>query len=247
LSAEALPRLKARPVDSIIGASIAAVILSAWACCLVATLWLIPWGAEVSWWFAPLAIALQTFLYTGVFITAHDAMHGTVAPRWRVLNDVIGALCTRLYALFSFQALRREHRKHHRAPGTQEDPDFHDGARTHPVGWYLTFLRRYIRWPQIVGMAIIFNVFAHLLHIPEQRLLLFWVAPSLLSTVQLFYFGTYLPHRGEEHADHHHARSNELPPWLSLLTCYHFGYHWEHHEWPQVPWWRLPSWRHRAG
>jgi hypothetical protein len=41
----------------------------------------------------------------------------------------------------------------------------------------------------------------------------------------------------------HNARSSSMPIWLSLLTCYHFGYHWEHHEYPYVPWcacgWRL--------
>ncbi|MBD3338449.1 MAG: beta-carotene ketolase, partial [Candidatus Lokiarchaeota archaeon] len=21
----------------------------------------------------------------------------------------------------------------------------------------------------------------------------------------------------------------------------HFGYHWEHHEYPNIPWWRLPA------
>ena len=43
----------------------------------------------------------------------------------------------------------------------------------------------------------------------------------------------------------HRARSNGYPPWLSFLTCYHFGYHFEHHEYPYVPWWGLSSVRHR--
>jgi len=47
--------------------------------------------------------------------------------------------------------------------------------------------------------------------------------------------------------DPHHALSSNFPPWLSLLTCYHFGYHREHHEAPGVPWWRLPElrWKNR--
>lgn len=28
---------------------------------------------------------------------------------------------------------------------------------------------------------------------------------------------------------------------LSFLTCYYFGYHLEHHLYPNVPWWRLPE------
>jgi fatty acid desaturase len=35
-------------------------------------------------------VLLTTFFYTGIFITAHDAMHGLVSPSYRKLNDVIG-------------------------------------------------------------------------------------------------------------------------------------------------------------
>jgi beta-carotene/zeaxanthin 4-ketolase len=223
------------------GVSIAALLLTLWAALLAANLLYIPWQDRALWPLIPLAIAAQTFLYTGVFITAHDAMHGVVAPGRRWLNDGIGHLCTRLYALFSFKTLRVAHHKHHAAPGTADDPDFHDGHHPGLARWYWTFLTRYVRWRQIVGMAILFNLLAHGAHIPEPRLIVFWVIPSLASTVQLFYFGTYLPHRGEDHADHHHARSNKYSVFWSFLSCYHFGYHWEHHQWPYVPWWRLPT------
>ena len=32
----------------------------------------------------------------------------------------------------------------------------------------------------------------------------------------------------------------------SLVTCYHFGYHHEHHLYPAVPSWRLPAARRSA-
>jgi beta-carotene ketolase (CrtW type) len=28
---------------------------------------------------------------------------------------------------------------------------------------------------------------------------------------------------------------------MSLVTCFHFGLHEEHHERPNVPWWKLPT------
>jgi len=37
-----------------------------------------------------------------------------------------------------------------------------------------------------------------------------------------------------------------LPEWLSLLACYHFGYHLEHHQDPQLAWHELPR-RRREG
>nr|WP_301289159.1 fatty acid desaturase [Natronocella acetinitrilica] len=199
-------------------------------------------------WWAPLAVLMQTFLYTGLFITAHDAMHGTVAPAFPRLNRFIGATCVRLYALFSFQRLQQAHWAHHQHPATTKDPDFHDGEHDGLVRWYLHFMIGYVSPLQIVGMAAIFNVFLFAAGVPVANLILFWILPSLLSTLQLFYFGTVLPHREPRNGynDSHRARSNDFSPLVSFLTCYHFGYHWEHHERPDLPWWRLPHFRRRT-
>jgi beta-carotene ketolase (CrtW type) len=74
---------------------------------------------------------------------------------------------------------------------------------------------------------------------------LFWALPADFLSFQLFYFGTYLPHRHEDEpfGDRHNARSNDFSWPVSLLTCFHFGYHHEHHEHPREPWWRLPATR----
>ncbi|MCI0691246.1 fatty acid desaturase [candidate division KSB1 bacterium] len=189
------------------------------------------------------AVLLQTLLYTGLFITAHDAMHELVAPKRKRLNNFIGTLCVILYALFSFKRLRIEHHKHHAHPGSEDDPDFHDGEHRGFWAWYFHFMKTYVTWQQIAGMAIAFNVMLHLLKISQLNLALFWIAPALLSTLQLFYFGTYLPHREPAggYDNSHRAKSNDFSVIWSFLTCYHFGYHWEHHEYPQVPWWKLPK------
>lgn len=189
------------------------------------------------------AILIQTFLYTGLFITAHDGMHGLIAPRSKSANNFWGTLCVFLYALFSFNQLRREHHRHHAHPGSADDPDFHDGEHRGFWAWYFHFLKTYVTWPQIAGMALAFNILLHLFNVPQINLLLFWVVPALLSTLQLFYFGTYLPHREPAggYDNPHRARSNAFSVFWSFITCYHFGYHWEHHEFPHVPWWKLPS------
>ncbi len=238
--------LDLRPRDAVLGAGIAATIYLCWGAGLVASLVVIPWEQGL-WAWAPVMVVIQTFLYTGLFISAHDAMHGIACWRSKRINDVIGRVALLSYALFSFKKLVTAHHAHHAHPAhVGEDPDFHDGERVGFWGWYGTFLWRYLSVWQVVGMAVIFNVLAHGAGIAEPELIVFWVVPSLLSTLQLFYFGTYLPHRDGEpaHRDGHRARSNEFAPWLSFLTCYHFGYHWEHHAAPAAPWWRLPEvWR----
>jgi beta-carotene ketolase (CrtW type) len=227
------------------GVLVGIIIILAWAGSLLALLSIRLANFPI---FSILPVMLvQTFLYTGLFITAHDAMHGIVAQKNRRLNNFIGALCVRLYALFSFTRLLAEHRQHHAHPGTDDDPDYHDGVHRNFWRWYLHFISTYVTWRQILGMALAFNVLEHILNVPSLNLALFWVMPSLLSTLQLFYFGTYLPHRepAAGYADRHRARSNDFSTFWSFVTCYHFGYHWEHHEYPRVPWWKLPAVRRK--
>ena len=241
-----LPRAERR--DSIIGVSIAATIIGAWTGHLIL---LLSYGLEaMPVWGWPLAIGLQTFLHTGLFITAHDAMHGSVCPSHDGLNDLLGRIAVRLYALFSYETLRREHWAHHDHPVSEDDPDAADEGRARFGAWYLDFMLTYLGIGQLIGMAVVFNVLMHGVGIPALTLNLAWVVPSLLSTLQLFTFGTYLPHRrreGEEtFRDEHRARSNDFSTLVSFVTCYHFGYHWEHHAHPNLPWWRLPAYRRRS-
>ncbi|MTF39296.1 hypothetical protein GGC33_10195 [Cyanobacterium aponinum 0216] len=72
----------------------------------------------------------------------------------------------------------------------------------------------------------------------------------MFSSLQLFFFGTFLPHR--HHQDNQYSlgaiKSLHLPMLLSLITCYHFSYHQEHHRYPSLPWWQLPHLRvHNMG
>ncbi len=176
---------------------------------------------------------IQMHLYTGLFITAHDAMHGTVAPQQPKLNVFLGQVCTGLYALFPFSKLNNKHHFHHQFVHTKQDPDYNQGNF---FVWYFNFIKQYITWWQIVAMAIIYNVLQ--IWIPEKNLLMFWVIPSLLSTLQLFYFGTYLPHKGKHNNKHQSNTQSKNHVW-AFFSCYFFGYHYEHHDSPGTPWWNL--------
>ncbi|MEJ2052912.1 MAG: fatty acid desaturase [Calditrichaceae bacterium] len=234
-------KYKLTPADSVKGIIGALAIISVWFISLVIGLTL--QISELSFWQITLMIAWQTFLYTGLFITAHDAMHGIVFPKGKKINKIFGRVAVLLYALFSYNNLLIKHHQHHKNPGTEDDPDFHDGQHKSFMRWYFHFMLTYVTWVQIIGMAIVFNILLHLLHIPAINLIIFWILPALLSTLQLFYFGTFLPHRKADNGfkDEHRARSNNYDIILSFITCYHFGYHWEHHAFPYVPWWKLPK------
>ncbi|MEP0892167.1 fatty acid desaturase [Leptolyngbya sp. FACHB-16] len=202
-------------------------------------------------WILP-AILGRTFIQTGLFIVAHDAIHGSLIPSDRQLNNRIGQLSVTLYAFLSYQKLSLNHWQHHRNPGQVSDPDFHDGIHRNVFSWYLKFMQGYLDGRQkivlLLGMGTVFHTLQFGFHVSVANLILFWVLPISLSSMQLFFFGTYLPHRSNVDStksgnaeNSHRAISSNYPLFWSFLTCYHFGYHWEHHEYPSLPWYHLPA------
>lgn len=199
----------------------------------------------------PLAVALvlvQTWLSTGLFIIAHDCMHGSLAVGRPRLNRTIGTLCLGMYAALSYRALLPKHLAHHAAPGTATDPDFHSGEPRRLLPWFVRFFRGYYTHGPILRITAVAVIYM-LLGASLLNIVIFWAVPAVLALVQLFVFGTYLPHRHADapFADEHRARSNNLPLLGSLITCFHFGgYHHEHHLSPGTAWWRLPQMRREA-
>jgi beta-carotene ketolase (CrtW type) len=188
----------------------------------------ISWTNPLTYFF----VLLQTHLYTGMFITAHDAMHSIVCPNKRI-NNAVGWIFAGLFAFNYYKTLHQKHHLHHRFVATDQDPDYYRGGFWI---WYYNFAKQYITIWQVLLMAISYNLL--ILVFPVTNVILYWILPSVLSTFQLFYFGTYLPHKGE-HNNKHYSHSQAKNHWLAFMTCYFFGYHYEHHHSPATPWWLL--------
>lgn len=229
-----------------IGISLAIAIMLAWlALHIYAVFFAALHGVQLA--LAPLVVTALCWLDVGLFIVAHDAMHGSLAPGRPSANLWFGRVALALYAAFRFDRLKQSHFQHHSAPGSKEDPDFSCDHPRRFWPWYARFMGRYFGWTEflVLGVPVVAYV---LLGAGIGNILLFWALPAWLSSLQLFYFGTYLPHRHQDlpFADRHNARTNDFSPMVSLLTCFHFGYHHEHHLAPSVPWWRLPAERRAA-
>jgi beta-carotene ketolase (CrtW type) len=195
-------------------------------------------------WAVPLVL-LQTWLSTGLFIVAHDCMHGSFATGKPKVNHNVGWAALMMYAGLDYDRMLPSHFAHHRHVGTAADPDF-DATNPSDAGrWLLRFFGRYYSHWQIVRIVVVVSIYL-MLGAPLPNIVVFWAVPALLALIQLFYFGTFLPHRhaGDAFPDRHNARSSAFGPLASVVTCFNFGgYHHEHHLHPHIPWWRLPGTR----
>ena len=191
----------------------------------------------------------RSFLHTGLFILAHDAMHNSLVPGHRLINRRIGRLCLWLYAGLNYDACRRNHVRHHLMPESEADPDFCPTNNRSLLAWFVRFLRNYLNPAQLSRLLLVLTVLLFAADSfqsqPFVTLTVIYLLPLLISTAQLFFVGTYLPHRKEHQQTRHEVsiKSLNLHPFASLLACYHFGYHREHHNNPRAPWFLLPELR----
>ncbi|CAF3713793.1 unnamed protein product [Adineta steineri] len=187
------------------------------------------------------------FLYTGLFITCHDAMHGAVCFRYRRLNNAIGNICFAAYAWFDYDRMHEKHWRHHNHTGiVKDDPDYHNGESIGFFSWYFHFMQEYVSIKQSIKMTLWVTSLLFIFSVPIANIIIYMLICGLCSSLRLFYFGTYIPHRPiiingkfEKKMPWEKSKSSNVNRWISFLCCYHFDYHWEHHRWPYVPWWDL--------
>ena len=248
--------LPARSHQRFVGLALALVIAGSWLGIHAYAMFVF----ELTWSNWPLALvmaAVQCWLSVGVFIVCHDAMHGTLVPGRPKLNGAIGTVLLALYAGFAWERLRDAHHTHHRLAGHPGDPDFDEDHPDDFWRWYATFFKRYFGWRSILFVHTVVGIYWLVIGVPMAQIVLLYGLPALGSSLQLFYFGTFRPHRhlpgapaqslaASRFHDHHNTRSEDFGTLASLATCFHFGYHLEHHRRPDVPWWALPGAR-RAG
>lgn len=163
--------------------------------------------------------------YVGLFIISHD-LHHNENPS--IYQNFLGRLSLFCYGGFLLEDFSKKHSEHHRYPGnSKKDPDFYDG---NVILWYLNFMVEYINIKQVIIQLSVYNILKYL-NITDETMILFWLLPSVLASIQLFFYGTYLVHEKDGV-----IKNSKLHPWLITLTSYNFGNHINHHKYPKIPW-----------
>ncbi|MGB7372666.1 fatty acid desaturase [Pontixanthobacter sp.] len=237
-----IPSSNSRFRQAMTGLALAGAIFAAWLSVHIYTMFVF----DLTWTTLPSAVlmaVLQCWLSVGLFIISHDAMHGSLVPGARRINSAIGASLLFLYAGFSWRKMRDAHFDHHKLAGKAGDPDFDENDPTAFWPWYFTFLKRYFGLGSVLFIGTVVNVYWLVFDVPLAKIIVLYGLPAIASSVQLFYFGTFRPHHhnGSAFADRHNARSESFGTLASLASCFHFGYHHEHHCHPSTPWWGLPK------
>lgn len=94
------------------GILIATVIVTLWFASLLNLLSVSV--VNTSYFWLIVSILERAYLHTGLFIIAHDAMHGNLIPSNKTLNNIIGRLAVGIYGLLPYDRCRMNHTNHHR-------------------------------------------------------------------------------------------------------------------------------------
>ena len=157
----------------------AIVIISLWLLSFAGFLFIGLTQLSVVYWIV--IVLTRTFLQTGLFILAHDAMHQSLVPNNAKLNHAIGKFAIGLYAVLNYDQCLLNHQRHHQIPGQIGDPDFHDGSTPQGLSWYFRFLRTYLPISQmlvfitIIGSGLVGLILV--LQVPVINCVLVWMIP----------------------------------------------------------------------
>lgn len=229
---------------------------------VLAHLGLAAWVSTLPGWAAPLlAFGVGALLSQALYAVLHECTH-LLAGRGRTLNRVLSLVANLPLLVPIAVSYAHFHLMHHRHQGDPaRDPDLPGpaeqalarGGALGKLAWHATFplwqLLRTRHMPQPRSHAwMAANI---LLQLVFGASLAWWLGPSAISYLALSLYFTLAMHPiaarlfQEHHVVHGQQETYSYYGWLNALSL-NVGYHHEHHDFPAVPWTRLPAVRRIA-
>ena len=237
---------------------------AAWIVVLVGLQWLVAAEAATApWWLVFVgAWCFGAFVNHALYVLTHECTHNLVFKSTRS-NQLAGIVCDFALVVPGALAFRKYHRYHHRYLGQyQRDPDIVSRTEARLVGHgplrktvWVFFLGisqalrplklKALRGIPIWDRWIAANVAAQIV---VDGLILVFLGPRALAYLglsTLFALGLH-PLGGRWIQEHYLTREGQSTysyygPLNTL--CFNMGFHNEHHDFPSVPWNRLPQLR----
>jgi fatty acid desaturase len=215
-----------------------------------------PWFLAIPFW-----ILAGASLH-GISLFTHEAVHGTLSQN-KIVNACLGALCA--WPVWqNYSAYRVLHLAHHADLGGEHDPDHYENYTRWTWGVFtLNWLRLLIgypiyitaipilgwkhgSWKERTAIAVETACCAALAvvawkFLPAAWLLHAWLGPMLFINAMVNIRGmsqhTLLEHSDDEILG---TRSILTGPVVRFFMC-NENYHLEHHLYPGIPWYHLPT------
>jgi sphingolipid 4-desaturase/C4-monooxygenase len=221
------------------------------------------WAGGVSWWAgAAMAYVCGSFVAHGLIMLIHDCAHGLVLQK-RWANVVAGIVANLGTVLPSAASVRRYHLKHHVYQGVVAlDVDMPGRWEARVVGngvlrkvlWMLLFPAfmavRPLQLREIKALSgwVVLNAVVVLA--ADAAVWALFGAKAFAYLVESLFFGLGLHPLGGRWIQEHFVL---YPPQETYsyygplnLVSFNIGYHNEHHDFPGVPWNRVPQIRRLA-
>ncbi len=195
-------------------------------------------------------------------IMAHDGSH-YLATKNKRLNDVLTALLTFYPLSIGMSGFRKFHFSHHSLVGTPNDPELFSRKLDMPF-WDLPTTPRNIYWSALKDLTgLNTRTFFNLVHtFPRISTMdfagpalwwvlvggillqfeLWWVIPLWAISLATSFLACFHLRVWTEHIGTIGVHRIKPAWWERLLFLPHNTWcHYEHHEWPTIPYWRLPE------
>ena len=235
-----------------------------WIVGLVGAQWLVASQADgfEAWVFIAVAFLFGAFINHALYVMIHECTHALVFKS-QVLNRLFAILCDFALVLPSAMGFRKFHLHHHRYLGQYDmDPDIVSHREAQLIGnsawrkaaWVallpVSQALRPMKLKAQCGVSlwdgwVIGNLIAVLVVDTLIYLLLGPAALGYLALSTLFALGLH-PLGGRWIQEHHvTAEGQDTYSYYGPLNklCFNMGYHNEHHDFPAVPWNKLPQLR----
>lgn len=221
------------------------------------------WVGDKNWWVVFLtAYIVGAFISHALWVMIHEASHGLLFKR-KVPNLLVGILANLPHIFASSVSFQRYHLKHHAHQGEHDLdadlPDFWEArlVSNNPFGkmlWFLFFPVFQVTRTARLNIALFdkWVLINWLIQLTFNVVIIVFLGPkAFVFMLASFFFSVGLHPLGARWIQEHYLTLDPTQETYSYYgplnkVAFNVGYHNEHHDFPSIPWNKLPQLKSKA-